>query len=73
MTIHYLEIVTPEVDTVREAYAVARDVTFDLGEPALGGACLAELDGAEVAVAEVPLPGHGTCAIVLCGGVEMGF
>ena len=29
--------------------------------------------GAQVAVPPMELPGHGTCAIVLRGGIEVGF
>lgn len=29
--------------------------------------------GAEVAIAEMPIPGHGTIAIVIQGGIESGF
>ena len=29
--------------------------------------------GAEVAVPPMELPGHGTCAIVIQGGIESGF
>jgi predicted enzyme related to lactoylglutathione lyase len=33
----------------------------------------AEESGAEVALPSMQLPGHGTCAIVLQGGIECGF
>lgn len=111
MTIHYLEIVTPEVDAVCATYAHAHGVTFGDGDPTLGGARTAALadggtvgvrpplrdteapvvrpyglvpdvaaaveaassSGAEVAVPPMPLGEHGTCAIVVQGGVEVGF
>ncbi|MEM0963049.1 MAG: hydroxylase [Bacteroidota bacterium] len=111
MTIHYLEIVTPEVDAVCATYARAHDVTFGEGDPSLGGARTAELagggmigvrpplraneepvvrpymqvadlraavgaaseSGAEVAISSMELGERGTCAIVLHGGVEIGF
>lgn len=45
MQIHYLEIVTPEVDAVCASYEKIHDVTFGEPEPALGGARTAELSG----------------------------
>ena len=30
-------------------------------------------DGAEIAVLPMVLPGHGTCAIIIQGGIESGF
>ena len=33
----------------------------------------AQASGAIVALPPMPLPGHGQCAIVIQGGVEMGF
>lgn len=38
MQIHYLEIVTQDVDATCAAYAKAHDVTFSEGEPGLGNA-----------------------------------
>ena len=111
MKIQYLEIVTPEVDAVCEAYSLLHDVKFGGSDPILGGARVAELasggimgvrpplrdtekpvvrhyilvddiqatvdaaakSGAEVAVPPMELPGHGTCAIVIQGGIESGF
>ncbi len=43
MQIHYLEIVTQEVDATCEAYAQMYDVTFDTGDPNLGNARTAKL------------------------------
>lgn len=111
MTIHYLEIVTHEVDAVCATYARTHGVTFGDGDPALGGARTARLAdggtvgvraplrdteapvvrpyglvpdiaeavdaavaaGAEVAVPPMMLEGHGTCAIVVQGGIDVGF
>ena len=111
MKIHYLEIVTPEVDTVCETYARLHDVTFGEGDPSLGGARVAKManggmlgvraplretekpvvrhyvlvediqaavdaaakSGAEVALPPMELGGHGSCAIVIQGGIETGF
>ncbi|MEM9171866.1 MAG: hydroxylase [Pseudomonadota bacterium] len=111
MDIHYLEIVTPEVDTVCASYASLHGVTFSDPEQNLGGARTAHFSngsilgvrapmreseasvvrhylrvddiqasvdaaaaaGAQVALPPMPLPGHGTCAIVIQGGIETGF
>ncbi|NKB34450.1 MAG: hydroxylase [Pseudomonadales bacterium] len=111
MKIQYLEIVTPEVDTVCETYSQLHAVTFGENDPNLGGARTAELanggmlgvrapmrdteepivrhyilvediqatvdaaarSGAEVALPPMELTGHGTCAIVIQGGIETGF
>ncbi|MEM6782445.1 MAG: hydroxylase [Bacteroidota bacterium] len=111
MTVHYLEIVTPDVEAVCAHYATVHGVAF--GEPVatLGGArtgsladgglvgvrapmhdaespvvrpyvlvedieaavASAEDAGGEVALPPMPLPGHGTCAIVILGGVDCGL
>ena len=111
MKIHYLEIVTPEVDAVCDTYSTLHDVSFGEGDPGLGGARTAALanggllgirpplredeapvvrhyllvediqatvdaataSGATVALPPMELPGHGTCAIVIHGGVEIGY
>lgn len=44
MKTQYLEIVTPDVDTVCAAYAAALNVAFTAAIPALGGARTALLD-----------------------------
>jgi uncharacterized protein len=111
MQIHYLEIVTKEVDAVCAAYAAANAVPF--GEPVagLGNARTASLPdggmvgvrapmhaseepvvrpywlvddieaalaasvakGGEVAHPPMELPGHGTFAIYIQGGVHHGL
>lgn len=43
MQIHYLEIVTQEVDATCATYAQLHDVTFGEGDPALGNARAAAL------------------------------
>jgi predicted enzyme related to lactoylglutathione lyase len=43
MQVHYLEIVTPEVDATCAAFAQLHGVTFHEGDPALGNARLAAL------------------------------
>lgn len=111
MQIHYLEIVTKEVDAVCAAYAAANGVQFGEPDAALGNARTAAMPGGglvgvraplreneepvvrpywlvddiEAAVAAavkaggmlaVPpmeLPGHGTCAIYIQGGINHGF
>lgn len=111
MKIHYLEIVTPEVDATCETYSLLHSVKFGEIDPNLGGARTAKLEnggmlgiraplrdtekpivrhymlvedikatvdeaakaGAEVAVPQMELPGHGICAIVIQNGIESGF
>ncbi|MEM1096965.1 MAG: hydroxylase [Bacteroidota bacterium] len=51
MRIHYLEIVTPDVDAVCTTYAAMHSVTFGDADPSLGGARTAALaDGGMVGV-----------------------
>ena len=111
MQIHYLEIVTTDVDAVCRTYAQIHGVTFRDADEHLGGARTAILagggmlgvrpplrdtetpvvrpyilvsdiqaavdtaaeSGAEVALPPMELPGHGTCAIVIHGGIESGL
>jgi predicted enzyme related to lactoylglutathione lyase len=111
MRAHYLEIVTPEVDSVCAAYSAAHDVTFGDPDAGLGNARTARLDagslvgvrapmhemeqpvvrpywlvddiqaavaaaveaGAEVAHPPMEIPGHGTFAIYITGGIQHGL
>ena len=111
MKIQYLEVVTPDVETVCETYARLHEVEFGDSDQNLGGARTAKLanggmlgvraplrrteqpvvrhyivvediqatvdaaakSGAEVALPPMELAGHGTCAIVIQGGIEFGF
>jgi predicted enzyme related to lactoylglutathione lyase len=111
MQIHYLEIVTKEVDAVCAAYAAANGVQFGKPDAGLGNARTAPMPGGglvgvraplreteapvvrpywlvddiEVAVAAavkaggvlalppLKIPGHGTCAIYVQGGIDHGF
>jgi uncharacterized protein len=111
MQIHYLEIVTPDVDAVCAVYAAANGVQFGVPDAGLGHARTAALPGGglvgvraplrqseepvvrpywlvdniEAAVAAVAeaggqiahepmeIPGHGTFAIYIQGGVEHGL
>lgn len=111
MQIHYLEIVTPEVDAVCAAYAAASDLQFGEPDPGLGHArtavapnggtvgvrgplretetpvirpywlvddiesavAAAVAAGAELAMPPTEIPGHGTFAIYIKGGVELGL
>ena len=111
MQIHYLEIVTKDVDAVCAAYAHLHGVTFSGGDPGLGGARTAPLpdsgmlgvrapmheaeepvvrpyllvedieaaiaaavkQGGEVAHPPMELPGHGTFAIFIQGGIHHGL
>ena len=111
MQIHYLEIVTKEVDAVCAAYAAANGVQFGKPDAGLGNARTAPMPGGglmgvraplreteepvvrpywlvddiEAAVAAavkaggviahppMKIPGHGTFAIWLQGGIDHGF
>jgi uncharacterized protein len=111
MRVHYLEIVTPEVDATCAALGKVHGITFSEPEAGLGNARTAALaDGAKIGVrapmhdAEGPvvrpyllvddieaalttavetsgeiahppleLPGHGTFAIYIQGGVHHGL
>ena len=111
MHIHYLEIVTQDVDAVCASYEKLHDVTFGAGDAGLGGARTAPLPdggmlgvrapmheaeepvvrpyllvddieaavkvavdaGAEIAHPPLELPGHGTFAIYIQGGIHHGL
>jgi uncharacterized protein len=111
MPIHYLEIVTKQVDAVCATYAAANNVQFGEPDPALGNARTAALPGGGLVGVRAPLrateepvvrpywlvddieaavaaavnaggalalppmeiPGHGTCAIYIQGGIDHGL
>ena len=111
MQIHYLEIVTKEVDAVCAAYAAANAVQFGEPDAGLGNARTAPLPGGGLVGVRAPLreteeplvrpywlvddieaavaaavkaggviahppmkiPGHGTFAIYIQGGINHGF
>ena len=111
MQVHYLEIVTKDVEATCQLYAGLHGVPFEDADPGLGGARTAKLanggmlgvrapmhdgeqavtraymlvedieaavaaakdSGAEIAVPPMPLPGHGTIAIYIQGGIEAGL
>jgi predicted enzyme related to lactoylglutathione lyase len=111
MLVHYLEVVTKEVDALCELYSATQSVTFGDADPSLGGARTAPLkeggmlgirapmhesekpvtrayllvedieaavaaaakSGAKVALPPMKIPGHGTCAILIQGGIESGL
>lgn len=111
MQIHYLEIVTKEVDAVCGVYAAANGAEFSQPDAGLGNARTAELPGgglvgvrrpmreteepivrpywlvddieaavaaaaeagAEIAHPPMEIPGHGTFAIYIQGGVNHGL
>ena len=51
MKLHYLEIVSPDVDAICTAYEAAHDVQFGEADKSLGGAKICELsDGSIVGV-----------------------
>ena len=108
--VHYLEIVTPDVDSVRNLYESAFGWRFQPMVPELGNAFVAELPGgsrcgirapmseqekpvvrtyvrvadlsaavrraaelgAEIALESMEIPGQGTIAIFIHGGIEHG-
>jgi predicted enzyme related to lactoylglutathione lyase len=109
--VHYLEIVTPEVDATCEALGKLRGVSFGEPIPELGNARTAALDsggrigvrapmreteepvvrpyllvedirsavdaaqaaGAEIAMPPTEIPGQGTFAIYILGGIQHGL
>jgi predicted enzyme related to lactoylglutathione lyase len=111
MQIHYLEIVTKDVDAVCATYAQLHGVTFGDGDIRLGGARIATLPGGamlgvrapmheaeepvvrpyllvddiksaaaaaveaggEIAHPPMELPGHGSFAIFIQGGIQHGL
>ena len=111
MNVHYLEIVTPKVDTLCDQYSRIHGVSFSEPDANLGGARTARLNGggfiairgplretetpvirpytlvdnleeavataaaagAEIAIRSMEIPGHGTIAIVIQGGIECGL
>ena len=111
MKIHYLEIVTPAVDSLIAQYSAAHGVEFGEADAGLGGARTAQLAdggmlgiraplrddeapvvrpyllvddiqaavdaaagaGADVAIPPMEIPGHGSFAIVIHGGIDCGF
>ena len=111
MQVHYLEIVTNEVDAVCDTYARLHGLTFSEPEAGLGNARTAPLPdggflgvrapmheteepvvrpyllvgdleaaakaavegGAEIAHPPMAIPGHGSFAIVIQGGIQHGL
>ncbi|CCO47960.1 putative Glyoxalase/Bleomycin resistance protein/Dihydroxybiphenyl dioxygenase [Vibrio nigripulchritudo SOn1] len=111
MKIHYLEIVTPDVDSVCKAYEAAQKINFGGADELLGGARTGVLSdgsivgvraplrktetpvtrpywlvedieqavidvkvqGAEIAVPPLEIPGKGTFAIYILGSIEQGL
>lgn len=55
MQIHYLEIVTPDVDAVCAAYAAAHGVEFDQPDAGLGDARTTTLPGGRLIGVRAPL------------------
>lgn len=111
MQIQYLEIVTPESESLCKQYSAIHGITFSEPDVNLGNARTAKLEGggligirgpmredepptirpytlvedlekavaaaaeagAKVALPKMELPGHGTIAIVIQGGIECGL
>jgi len=55
MKIHYLEIVTPDVESTVALYSQVHEVTFSAPNPNLGGARTAELDGGGMLGVRAPM------------------
>ena len=73
MQLHYLEIVTPDVDAVCANYEQVHGVTFSPSEPGLGNARTAALAGGEIAHPPMEIPGHGKFAVYIQGGIHHGL
>lgn len=111
MKVHYLEIVSPDVDAICAAYEASHNVQFAEADELLGGAktcCLTDgttvgvrqplrdtedpvvrpywlvediekavnlviAQGAEIAVPPLEIPGKGTFAIYIHGGIDHGL
>jgi predicted enzyme related to lactoylglutathione lyase len=111
MQVHYLEIVTPDVDAAVALYSGIHGVSFGAAEAMLGGArtaklanggtlgirapmhvtetpvvrpyflvpdiegsvAAATLSGAEIAMAPTEIPGYGSFAILIQGGIQSGM
>lgn len=111
MKIHYLEIVTSDVDALCNQYSAIHGITFGEPDANLGGARTGKLDGggligirgplrdtetpvirpyvlvddieasvaaaadagAEIAIPSMEIPGHGTIAVIIQGGIECGL
>lgn len=55
MQVHYLEVVTPDVDAVCTAYAAANGVQFSEPDPSLGNARTAPLAGGWLVGVRAPM------------------
>jgi uncharacterized protein len=111
MQLHYLEIVTPDVEAVCATYSKLHGARFSEPEAGLGNARTASLpdggkigvrapmheaedpvvrpyllvediaaavkaaeeSGGEIALPPMELPGHGTCAVFIQGGIQHGL
>lgn len=110
-TVHYLEIVTPDVESACQMYSKAYNWQFEAAKPELGNASVATLPdgslcgirapmhdqetpivrtylrvtdinkavqeaaqlGAQLALEPTEIPGHGTIAIYMLGGIQQGL
>ena len=73
MQIHYLDIVTNEIDAVCAAYAVVNRVQFGEPDAGRGNTWTAALPDGEVAHPPMEIPGQGTFAIYIQGGIHHGL
>ena len=75
MQIHYLEIVTKEVDAVCVAYEAANGARFGAPDPGLGNARTAEMPGGGLVGVRAPLREIEAPVVrpFLQGGIDDGF
>ncbi len=55
MQVHYLEVVTPDVEAVCQAYSAMDDATFSTPQPLLGNARTTTLPGGCIVAVRAPL------------------
>jgi len=55
MKVHYLEIVTPDIESVCKAYELAQNVKFGAPDEMLGGAKVCELSDGSIIGVRAPL------------------
>lgn len=73
-TVHYLEIVTPDAAAAVSFYEQLYGWRFQQMGPELGSSYVAELpNGSRCGIRAPEIPGHGTIAIYIHGGVEQGL
>lgn len=80
--VHYLEIVTPDVQAASDFYTNAYGWQFEAEAPEWGNSQVADIDaavknaaesGATIALEPMEIPGRGRVAIYSLGGIEQGL